>query len=164
MERLKPELSEAKKRALELRERLKKKRPEFRRQESWRYKRIKESWRRPRGIDSKMRLKKKGWPATVEVGYRGPKEARGLHPSGFEEVLVHNPEEVDHVDPKTQAIRIAHAVGMKKRVEIIARAEERNVYVLNPIRVEEEFEEEEGEEAAERRESEGKEEEGGEEG
>ena len=64
------------------------KRPDFKRQESWRYKRVKENWRRPRGIDSKMRKKVKGWPRSAEVGYRSPKETRGLHPSGYEEVLV----------------------------------------------------------------------------
>ena len=57
------------------------KKPGFERQESWRYKRLKPNWRRPKGIDNKMRRKIKGWPATVNVGYRGPKVVRGLHPS-----------------------------------------------------------------------------------
>jgi len=66
------------------------KKPEFIRQESWRYKRVDESWRRPRGLDSKMRLKRKGWPASPNIGYRSPKELRGLHPSGYREILVRN--------------------------------------------------------------------------
>jgi len=37
------------------------------------------------------------------------------------------------VDPKTQAIRIAHTVGMKKRAEISIRAGERGVHILNPL-------------------------------
>lgn len=117
---------------VKIRERVKNKKPDFRRQESWRYKRVKESWRRPRGIDSKMRKKVKGWPKSPRVGYRGPKEARGLHPSGYMEVLVHNVDDVDGVDPKTQAIRIAHTVGARKRVEISARAKEREIHILNP--------------------------------
>jgi large subunit ribosomal protein L32e len=44
------------------REMVKKRKPEFRRQESWRYKRVGESWRRPKGLDSKMRKEVKGWP------------------------------------------------------------------------------------------------------
>jgi len=53
---------------------------------------------------------------------------------------------LDKVNPKTQAIRIAHTVGAKKRVEISARAKEKGIYVLNP-REEEKPREEEEEEA-----------------
>ena len=120
------------KRDLRDRKRIKGKKPDFRRQESWRYKRVEESWRRPRGIDSKMRKKKKGWPRSVEVGYRSPKKTRNLHPSGYVEALVYNVDDVEEVDSKTQVIRIAHTVGMRKRVEISARAEERGIRVLNP--------------------------------
>ena len=122
---------------VKLRERVKRKKPRFVRQESWRYKRIKESWRRPRGIDSKMRIGKKGWPKRVKVGYRGPRLARGLHPSGFEEVLVHNLSELEEVDPTRQAVRIAHTVGLRKRAELISKAEELGIYVLNPMKLEE---------------------------
>jgi len=136
-----------KERALALRRRLKSKKPRFRRQESWRYKRVSEVWRKPDGVDSKMRRKKKGWPKSVEVGYRGPKAARGLHPSGYAEVLIRTVGDVDEVNPKAQAIRIAHAVGARKRIEITARARERGVHVLNPREVEKPLAEEEVEEA-----------------
>ncbi|MCD6431488.1 50S ribosomal protein L32e [Candidatus Bathyarchaeota archaeon] len=117
--------------AVELRRRVKKKKPDFVRQESWRYKRLKENWRRPRGIDNKMRRKIKGWPVTVSVGYRGPKVARGLHPSGYKEVLVHNAEELKKINPKTEAVRIAHAVGKRKKARILVEARKRKIKVLN---------------------------------
>ena len=123
------------KRLLRLREKMKRKRPDFVRQESWRYVRVKESWRKPRGIDSKMRLKVKGWPRSPEVGYRGPRAVRGLHPSGFEEVIVHNVDELREVDPERQAVRIAHTVGSRKRAEIVAEAERLGIVVLNPRRI-----------------------------
>jgi len=122
----------SKERALKVRKRLKGKKPNFRRQESWRYKRIKENWRRPRGIDSKIRKRVKGWLPSPGTGYRGPKEARGLHPSGYAEVLVHNVDDVEKVDPETQAIRIGRKVGGRKRVDISARAKERGIHILNP--------------------------------
>jgi large subunit ribosomal protein L32e len=78
----------------------------------------------------------------VNVGYGGPRIARGLHPSGYKEVLIHTPDEVTQVNPKEQAIRIAHQVGMRKRIQITSIAKEREVYVLNPI-VKREVEEEE---------------------
>jgi len=120
-------------RALALRQRHKSKKPKFRRQESWRYKRVSEVWRKPDGVDSKMRKKVRGWPKSAEIGYRGPRVARGLHPSGYEEVLVRTVDDLGKVDPKTQAIRIAHTVGMKKRAEISIRAGERGVRILNPL-------------------------------
>ena len=124
----------SKEQALRKRRQVKAKKPNFRRQESWRYKRVKESWRRPRGIDSKMRKKVKGWPSSPTVGYRSPKETRKLHPSGYEEVLVKNVDDVRKVDPEAQAIRIAHQIGGRKRVGISAMADELKIHVLNPMK------------------------------
>ena len=67
----------------------------------------------------------------VQAGFRGPASVRGLHPSGFEEVRVNNPKEVDDVDPKTQAIRIARTVGDKKREIIVNKADELGIRVFN---------------------------------
>jgi large subunit ribosomal protein L32e len=127
--------------ALHLRARIKSKKPDFVRQESWRYVRLKENWRRPKGIDNKMRMKIKGWPPTVNVGYRGPKAARGLHPSGFEEILVYNVEDLGKVDPRTQAIRIAHTVGKRKRMQIIQEARKKGITILNVSEAKEEIKE-----------------------
>ncbi len=68
----------------------------------------------------------------VSTGYKGPKLARGLHPSGLREVLVHNVNEAAAIDPKIQVARIAHTVGMKKRALIIAEAKKNKLMILNP--------------------------------
>ncbi len=117
-----------------LRERKKKKlkKPKFRRQESWRYKRVKKPWRRPRGIDSRMRQKKNGLPKSVNVGYKGPKETRNLHPLGYREVLVHNLNELGMINPDEEIVRLAHTVGARKRSQIIDNAETLGITIINP--------------------------------
>jgi large subunit ribosomal protein L32e len=110
----------------------KNKKPKFLRQESWRYKRVGNKWRKPHGIDSKMRKKIKGWPVSPTTGYRSPKKTRGLHPSGFIEVRVESIEDLGTVDPELQAIRVGRTVGNRKRVEILTLAEERGIHILNP--------------------------------
>ncbi len=144
----KPQLQ---RKALQTRARARNKKPKFLRQESWRDSKFSESWRRPRGLDNKIRRKIKGWPPGPCTGYKGPKVARYLHPSGYMEVLVYNVEALAAVDVNTQAIRIAHTVGKRKRAEIIAKAKELNLKILNVKVVAEEApaEEAEGEETEE---------------
>ncbi len=117
--------------ALRLRANVKHKKPAFVRPESWRYDKFSQSWRRPRGLDNKIRRKIKGWPPSPGVGYRGPKGVRGLHPSGYDEVIVHNVDELGKIEAETMAVRIAHTVGKQKRIQIIAEAKKLNLVILN---------------------------------
>jgi large subunit ribosomal protein L32e len=127
--------SEAPESPLELRDRARARRPKFVRQESWRYKKLRPSWRKPKGVDNKMRLQQSGVPALVKVGYRTPKVARSLHPSGKVEKLVHNPSELDGLDPKVHVVRVSSTVGDRKRALIEAKAARLNLRVLNRRRV-----------------------------
>ncbi|MFD1633925.1 50S ribosomal protein L32e [Haloplanus ruber] len=115
--------------------------PQFNRQDYHKKKRVDPSWRKPRGNLSKQRRGIKGKGATVEAGYRSPTAARGLHPSGFEEVRVHNTDDLEGVDPDTEAVRIASGVGARKRERIEDVCEDRGIRVLNPTYIEVEVEE-----------------------
>ncbi len=106
-------------------------RPKFVRQESWRYIRLAENWRKPKGVDNKMRKQVSGVPPLVKVGYRGPKKARGLHPSGYKDKLIHNIRDLEKLDPKTDAARIGHSVGRRKRIDIVNKADALGIKVLN---------------------------------
>ncbi len=119
------------KRLMELRKKINKKRPSFRRVESWRYVRVKDSWRKARGIDSKTREKRKSGVKSPSVGYRGPKKTRGLHPSGYEEVRVTSPKDLEELSANKHALKISAKLGAKKRIDLIEYAQKRNFKILN---------------------------------
>ena len=119
------------KRLIELRKKINKKRPSFRRVESWRYKRVKDSWRKARGIDSRTRIKSKSGVKSPSVGYRGPKKVRGLHPSGYEEVRVHTINDLKDLNNKKHAIKVSTNLGVRKRISVIDYAQSRGFKVLN---------------------------------
>ncbi|MGB1472613.1 MAG: 50S ribosomal protein L32e [Candidatus Thalassarchaeaceae archaeon] len=134
--RQKPVLDDATKEALATRAAQKKKTPTFRRQEWFRYKRLSRTgWKKPRGDDSSQRKNRKYRSALVRVGHGKIAAARGLHPSGFEEVLVNKSDDLEGLDPETQAVRIAKTVGNRKRSAIHDRADDLGLRVLNRRRI-----------------------------
>ncbi|HIQ55381.1 MAG TPA: 50S ribosomal protein L32e [Pyrodictium sp.] len=120
-------------RLLRLRKKLKSRKPEFLRTLWWKFPKFKNDpkWRKPKGIDNKMRLRLKGYPPIVEVGYRGPAAVRGLHPTGLEPVLVHNEKELEGLDPSKHIVVIASTVGLKKRLKILEKAHQLGLRVAN---------------------------------
>ena len=136
-----PDLSDDEERLLNERRRVGK--PAFNRQDYHKKKRTPKSWRSPKGTLSKQRRGIKGKGDMVEAGFRTSKSVRGKHPSGFEEVRVHNVDDLDGIDSDTEAARIASKVGARKRERIEEQAEEAGIRVLNPTYVEVEVEGEE---------------------
>ena len=128
----KPVLSDEMKIALALRVEQKKKTPAFKRTEWFRYKRLSRSgWRAPHGMDNKQRRNYKYRSSLVRVGHGKVATARGLHPSGFREVMVHNTGDLEVIDPETEAARVGKTVGGRKREQIYSRADELGIRVLN---------------------------------
>lgn len=121
------------KRLLDVRKRQKSKKPHFRQTDSHKKKKLADYWRRPDGIHNKTRYALHGKTPLVEAGYGSPSLVKGLHPSGFEEVVVNNPKEIESLN-KRQAARIAHTVGARKRALIEKRAAELGLKILNPTR------------------------------
>ena len=114
------------------RQEVKENKPDFVRPESWRYVRLQTNWRKPKGIDHHQRKQKsRGRPGLVKIGYGGPKEARGLHPSGFTDNLVFNLSDLEKLDPNKDGVRFGHSVGTKKRKEIIIKAIEQKFKIFN---------------------------------
>ncbi|MCG2727711.1 MAG: 50S ribosomal protein L32e [Candidatus Methanoperedenaceae archaeon] len=124
------------KRLLNVRKKQKSKKPEFKQTDSHKKKKLADYWRRPDGIHNKARYGVFGKTPLVEAGYGSPALVKGLHPSGFEDVVVNNSKEIESLK-SGQAARIAHTVGARKRALIEKRASELGLKILNPTRREE---------------------------
>jgi large subunit ribosomal protein L32e len=92
---------------------------------------LSDSWRKPRGQHNKQREQKKAKGALPKPGFGSPVAVRGMHPSGFFEVLVASAKELAGLDPKTHAVRISATVGDRKRVALQEAALAAGLKVLN---------------------------------
>lgn len=129
-------------RLLRIRSNNNKRRPKFKRENYYQFKRIQTSWRKPKGIDSKMRHQLKGKRQLPQTGYRNPSSVRGLHPSGKEVIRIETIADLEKIDPNTQIVQIGGTVGSRKRVKIINAAEDMDIHIINPQIRRIEFEEE----------------------
>ncbi|RDD52221.1 50S ribosomal protein L32e [Nanoarchaeota archaeon NZ13-N] len=119
---------------LRIRKRIKREKPDYLRPYWWTKLRLRnkmDSWRRPKGIHSKMKFKEKGKQPLVEVGYGSPREVRGLLGNGKRPVIVHNVEELERLNKEKEVAVIASEVGKRKRIEIIKKAQELGIEILN---------------------------------
>jgi large subunit ribosomal protein L32e len=92
---------------------------------------LSDSWRKPRGQHNKQREQKKAKGALPKPGFGSPIAVRGMHPSGFFEVLISSITELEGIDPKTHAIRIGATVGERTRAGLQEKAVAEGFKVLN---------------------------------
>lgn len=115
-----------------LRTKLKSRKPTFIRHDAHKKKRVDgTSWRRPKGLQNKMRLHKKGYAKARSTGYGSPKDAYGLSPEGLIQIVVHTEKELLTLDAKTQGAIIARTLSDKRRGELLAIAQTKKIIVLN---------------------------------
>jgi len=111
----------------------KKSKPKFNVQNLGFRKKVKDRWRKPRGVGNKKRRKEWWAGASPRVGYKNAPQERGLHPSGLPEMLVTNPAELRGVSGRI--VRIASAVGARKALEIEKAARQAGLQVANPRKI-----------------------------
>ena len=116
---------------LDKRRKLKAKKPKYRMQDTHKLSRLSFKWRKPRGIDSKMRLNLKGYRASVEIGYGSPKEVRGLSKNGLLPVIVSNERGLLELDKEKQGVIIDGKIGARKRLLLIRKCIEQKIMILN---------------------------------
>lgn len=132
---VKNDLKISRRKLYKIKQKYKSKLPDFIRYDADKYLRLSrhDNWRRPRGIDNKTRLKLKGFPPIVSIGYKKPKEIRGSHPSGYKVAMVSNLTQLEQIKDKKDiyAVILSGKLGLKKRIEILAKAKEYGIKVLN---------------------------------
>nr|ACR24953.1 ribosomal protein L32 [Lepidochitona cinerea] len=112
---------------------VKKRTKRFIRHQSDRYKKVKPSWRKPKGIDNRVRRRFKGQFLMPNIGYGSSKKTRHICPDGFKKFVVHNVKELEvlMMQNRTFAAEIAHCVSSKKRQDIVERAQQLSIRVTN---------------------------------
>mmetsp|Transcript_69301 Transcript_69301/g.166154 ORF Transcript_69301/g.166154 Transcript_69301/m.166154 type:complete len:134 (+) Transcript_69301:87-488(+) len=112
---------------------IKKRTKKFHRFQADRFKRMAQSWRKPRGIDCRVRRKFKGTTRQPKIGYGSDKKTRYRLKNGFYRFKVNNVAELDmllmHNDK--YAVEVAHHVGAKMRKQIVERADQLRLHVTN---------------------------------
>ncbi|OZJ02453.1 60S ribosomal protein L32 [Bifiguratus adelaidae] len=112
---------------------VKKRTAHFKRHQSDRFMRVPESWRKPKGIDSKVRRRFKGTAPMPKIGYGSNKTTRHMLPNGFRKFVVSNLKDLEILlmHNRSFAAEIAHNVSSKNRIAIVERAAQLNVKVTN---------------------------------
>lgn len=116
---------------LELRSKIKSKKPVFIRQDNPKRMKLNDKWRKPKGIHSKIRHKFKGRRKMPSPGYKSPRDVKDLHASGLKILNVSSINDVKNIKKESEGIVISRSVGMKKRFEILKNAKELGIKVLN---------------------------------
>lgn len=116
---------------LELRKKMKSRKPDFIRQDAHKKLRLGKKWRKPRGLHSKIKNRMKGYSSPISIGWKSPRKVRGLSQTGLIPILVASINQLNGIDKEKQGIIIAKSVGNKKRVDIINKAQELNLKILN---------------------------------
>ena len=119
-----------KKHLLEVKKTLKRRQPTFRRQQAAIRKKLKDGWRKPRGLHSKMKDGIKGHPKSRRMGYRTPVAVRGMTAKGLIPVRIERPEGLAGLDPKTHAI-VLGKIGGRKKVLVIEQAVQAGFTLVN---------------------------------
>nr|CAG4647534.1 EOG090X0HTB [Megafenestra aurita] len=113
---------------------VKKRTKQFIRHQSDRYAKLKRNWRRPKGIDNRVRRKFKGQYLMPKVGYGSAKATKHMLPNGFRKVVVNNVKELEilMMQNRKYCAEIAHAVSSKKHLLIENRREQTMIRFTSP--------------------------------
>ena len=91
------------------------------------------SWRKSKGIDSRVRRRFKGTILQPSIGYGSDAKTRNILPNGFLKFVVSNTKDLEMLlmHNRKYCAEIAHSVSSRVRKLIVTRAEQLNIKVTN---------------------------------
>jgi len=112
---------------------VKKRTKKFVRHQSDRYVKLRPNWRKPKGIDNRVRRRFKGLYLMPKIGYGSATRTRHVCPDGFKKFVIHNLKELEVLlmQNRTFSAEIAHATSSRVRKAIVERAAQLNIKVTN---------------------------------
>ncbi|GAA94810.1 uncharacterized protein L969DRAFT_90811 [Mixia osmundae IAM 14324] len=112
---------------------VKKRTHKFKRHQSDRYAGLKENWRKPKGIDNRVRRRFKGQTPMPKIGYGSNKATKHMMPNRLYKMVVSNVSELNLLlmHNKTYAAEIAHNISSKNRITLLERAKALGIKVTN---------------------------------
>lgn len=116
---------------LEIRKQLKEHKPNFIRQDNPKRMKLNDKWRKPKGIHSKIRHRFKGRRKMPSPGYKSPREVKGIHFSGLKIINISSIKDINNIKKEVEGIVISKTIGMRNKLQILKKAKELNIKVLN---------------------------------
>ena len=101
----------------------------FQRKDHHKKKRLNKGWRKPKGLQNKLRIQKKGHDIKVKTGYMSNSNGKGLY-EGLEIVDVANINSLKELDPKKHALNILK-ISKKNKKELILEAQKQKFNFVN---------------------------------
>eukprot|EP00117_Sycon_ciliatum_P036211 scpid108535/ scgid27295/ 60S ribosomal protein L32-A len=98
-----------------------------------RFKRVKKSWRKPTGIDGRIRRRYRGLPKMPKIGRGSNKRTKHLLPNGLKKFVIQNEQDLDLLlmNNRTYCAEISQRISRKNRAAIVEKAKAMNVAVTN---------------------------------
>jgi large subunit ribosomal protein L32e len=116
---------------------IKKRIKKFKRHHSDRYKRLKTSWRKPRGIDSCVRRRFKGKTIMPNIGFGSNSKTRNRNLNGLFKIQIFNVRDLNMLVMSNRKFEaeIGKGVGIKKKGLILKKALNLDIKISNPIKI-----------------------------
>ena len=113
---------------------VKKRTKKFVRHQSDRFNSVKPNWRKPKGIDNRVRRRYKGQLLMPKIGYGSDNATKFMMPNGLRKVTISNLKGLEMLIMKKDVVaaEIAHNVSARSREAILKKARQLSIKITNP--------------------------------